>query len=163
MRRLTVLRLNRIVAVTCPSPQKKIFVLFHSVDLCTEHCILFFEENWTFKVKAVHNNSSMFLLHCRNLHCRQECTPSLCRPKDKYVSLHYVALKDKYVSLHYIALKDKYVSLHYVALKDKYGSLHYFPLKDKYAPLHYVALKDKYVSLHYVALKTSMHPFTTSS
>ena len=37
-----------------PFPKKKLFVQSHSVDLCTENRVLFFEENWNFKVKAVY-------------------------------------------------------------------------------------------------------------
>ena len=36
-----------------PFPPKKVFVQFHSVDFCTEYHILFIEENWILKVKAV--------------------------------------------------------------------------------------------------------------
>ena len=37
-----------------PFPKKKkLFVQSHFVNLCTENRILFFEENWNLKVKAV--------------------------------------------------------------------------------------------------------------
>ena len=37
--------------IACLSPQKKVFVLFHCVDLCTEYRVLFFGENLVLKEK----------------------------------------------------------------------------------------------------------------
>ena len=37
-----------------PFSKNQLFVQFHSVDLCIEYRVLFFEENWIFKVKAVY-------------------------------------------------------------------------------------------------------------
>ena len=37
--------------------KKKLFEQSHSVDLCTENSVLFFEENWNLKVKAVRDET----------------------------------------------------------------------------------------------------------
>ena len=37
-------------------PKKHLFLQFHSMDLCTKYSVLFFEENWILKVKAVEKN-----------------------------------------------------------------------------------------------------------
>ena len=39
-----------------PFPKKTVICQSHSVDLCTENLVIFFEEHWNIKIKSIVND-----------------------------------------------------------------------------------------------------------